>query len=179
MDQTSGAIIIDDIDITTISRNLVRQHLICLPQDPLILPGTFKFNLDPEEVFDVSKIEAALKQVQMWDLVASRGGLSAEMPESLSHGEQQLMALARAILKKQHAENRCILVLDEATSNLDSATEGVVQAVLQEEFENTTVVAIAHRLETLKDYNTIVALDKGEVSRTGPAAEMLPELNLK
>jgi ATP-binding cassette subfamily C (CFTR/MRP) protein 1 len=104
--------------------------LICLPQDPLLPPGSFHFNLDPQGVLHLAQIEAVLKQVQIWDLVVSKGGLSADMPDSLSHGEQQLIALARGILKKRLAGNRCMLVLDEATSNLDGATEAVVQKVI-------------------------------------------------
>jgi ATP-binding cassette subfamily C (CFTR/MRP) protein 1 len=179
MDQTSGAIVVDGVDIGTVSRNLVRQRLICLPQDPLLLPGTFWFNLDPTGIIDVAKIETVLRQVQIWDLVASRGGINAEIPESMSHGEQQLLVLARAILSKQLAGNRCILVLDEATSNLDSATEAVVQKVLQEEFHDTTVIAIAHRLETLRGFDKIVVLDKGQVSRVGPASEVLQDISLR
>jgi ATP-binding cassette subfamily C (CFTR/MRP) protein 1 len=178
MDPTSGAIIIDGADIGTVSRNLVRQRLICLPQDPLLLPGTFQLNLDPKGLHDAANVEAVLRQVQIWDLIVGRGGLNAELPDSLSHGEQQLLALARAILSKQLAGDKCILVLDEATSNLDATTEAVIQRVLREEFKDTTVIAIAHRLETLRDFDAIVVLDKGEVSRVGPASEVLREIGL-
>lgn len=171
--------IVDGIDISTVSRNLVRQRLICLPQDPLLLPGTFQSNLDPKGLLDAAKMEAILQRMEIWELIANKGGLGAEIPESLSHGEQQLIALARAVVSKQAAGSRCILVLDEATSNLDTATEAVIQRVLQEEFKDTTVIAIAHRLETLRGFDTVVVLDKGEVSMVGSASKILAELVLE
>ncbi|KAF2667127.1 P-loop containing nucleoside triphosphate hydrolase protein [Microthyrium microscopicum] len=179
MDATAGEVKIDNVDINSLSRNSVRERLICLPQDPLLLPGTFEFNLNPEgKIKDREQIEQALRQVQVWKLVEEKGGLDAELQlESLSHGEQQLFALARAILKKQSINGQCILVLDEATSNLDAEMEKIVQNVLEEEFRSCTVIAVAHRLESLRDYDKIVVLDKGIVSRVGPAAEVIAELN--
>jgi len=172
---------IDNVDITTLSRNALRKRLVCLPQDPLLLPGTFEFNLNPEgSIKDWKQIEQALRQAQVWHVVEGKGGLDAELQlESLSHGEQQLFALARAILKKQALDCQCILILDEATSNLDSKTEAIVQKILQDEFRNCTVIAVAHRLDILRDYDKIVVLDRGGVSRVGPAAEVIAELNLE
>jgi ABC-type multidrug transport system fused ATPase/permease subunit len=178
VDPTAGDVLIDSVNISGIARNTVRDRLICLPQEPLLLPGTIQFNLDPQGgMFDIARIEAVLKQVQMLDVVMGKGGLSAELKlDSLSVGEQQLLALARAIIKKQLACGRCILVLDEFTSNLDPKTEAVVQEVIRDEFRNNTVLAIAHRLDTLRDFDTVMVLDKGKVSKVGPAAEVIAEL---
>jgi ATP-binding cassette subfamily C (CFTR/MRP) protein 1 len=181
LDPTTGEIIVDGVDLSTLSRNSVRERLVCLPQDPLLLPGTFEFNLDPEgKTKDAVQIEEVLKKVQMWNVVEGKGGLGAELDlESLSHGEQQLFALARAILKKQVANGQCILVLDEATSNLDADTEAIIQRVIQEEFKDNTIIAVAHRLDTLRDFDTIVVLDKGVVSKVGPPTEVIGEINLE
>jgi ABC-type multidrug transport system fused ATPase/permease subunit len=181
VDPTDGEVIVDSIDLGSLSRNSVRERLVCLPQDPLLLPGTFEFNLDPESnIKDREQIKRVLEQVQMWKIVEQKGGLEANLElDGLSHGEQQLLAAARAILKKQTLPGQCILVLDEATSNLDSATEAIVQKAIQEEFKDCTVIAVAHRLETLRDYDRIVVLDKGEVSEIGPAREMIAGMNLE
>jgi ABC-type multidrug transport system fused ATPase/permease subunit len=178
LDPTTGEIIVDGVDLGTLSRNSVRERLICLPQDPLLLPGTFEFNLNPEgKIKDAVQIEEVLKKVQMWNIVKGKGGLDAELDlESLSHGEQQLFALARAILKKQTTSSQRILVLDEATSNLDAGTEAIIQGVIQEEFKDDTVIAVAHRLDTLRDFDTIVVLDKGVVSKFGPPTEVIREI---
>jgi ATP-binding cassette subfamily C (CFTR/MRP) protein 1 len=180
LDPTTGEIIVDGVDLGTLSRNSVRERLVCLPQDPLLLPGTFEFNLNPEgKIKDAVQIEKVLKKVQMWNVVVEKGGLDAALDlESLSHGEQQLFALARAILKKQAANGQCILVLDEATSNLDADTEAIVQKVIQEEFKDNTVIAVAHRLDTLREFDTIVALDKGVVSQIGPPMEVIRGITL-
>ena len=109
----------------------------------------------------------------MQPLVDARGGLDAELQaSSLSHGERQLLALARAILRKRHGRGRCVLVLDEATSNLDDATERVVEKVIAEEFRGVTVISVAHRLQTVRDADAVVVLDKGEVAKIGPFSEV-------
>jgi ATP-binding cassette subfamily C (CFTR/MRP) protein 1 len=176
LDPTEGSVLIDGIDISTLPRNFVRERLICLPQDPWIMSGTFEFNLNPGGVtLDPKVLESALQQVQLWDLVIKRGGVHTEFqPEALSHGEQQLLALARAIVRKQLAGGWCILVLDEATSNLDAKTEAVVQNVLQNEFENQTVITVAHRLDTLKHCDLVVELGEGRVVKIGSPSYVNP-----
>jgi ATP-binding cassette, subfamily C (CFTR/MRP), member 1 len=179
IDPTSGEVSVDAIDITKIPRNTVREKLVCLPQDPILLPGTFQYNLDPQaRISDLKVIEDVLKSVRMWEVVEIKGGLNAELTlDSLSHGEQQLLALARAILKNKAAAGKCILVLDEATSNLDTETEAVVQMAVAEEFKDNTVIAIAHRLETLRSFDKIVVLDKGEVAKVGAAKDVIAEMS--
>lgn len=178
IDPSHGQIKIDGQNLSHISRHTVRDHLICLPQDALIFPGTFLFNLDPESRCPRSNpllIPFALQSVGLNALIESRGGLSAELkPDSLSHGEQQLLALSRAILRKRVHGGQCILVLDEATSNLDSAAEAVVQKVVREEFAGNTVITVAHRLDTIKDADMVLMLDKGEVVKLGTPAEVWP-----
>jgi ATP-binding cassette subfamily C (CFTR/MRP) protein 1 len=175
LDPMHGTIVIDGIDITTLPRNFVREKLICLPQDPLLMSGTFEFNLNPQSIpIDQEMMESALQAVRMWDLVSKRGGLKTEFqPESLSHGEQQLLALARAIVRKRLAGGRCILVLDEATSNLDAVTEGVVQEVIRKEFQDNTVITVAHRLDTLKHCDLVLVLADGQVVKSGRPEEVI------
>jgi ATP-binding cassette subfamily C (CFTR/MRP) protein 1 len=175
IDPTSGTITIDGLDIAKIPRNTVRDRLLCLPQDALVFPGTFRFNLVPDSrVLDTSIIISALKRVNIFTVVEQRGGIDAEIaPDALSHGEQQLLALARAILRKDLAKGKCILVLDEATSNLDAITEGVVKKVIDEEFKDNTVIVVAHRLETVKDVDIVLMLEEGRVVKMGTPDEVL------
>lgn len=175
IDPSSGSIFIDGLDIGKIPRNTVRDRLICLPQDALVFPGTFRFNLDPHaKVTDDNLIITVLTRVRLMPLVERRGGINADLkPESLSHGEQQLLALARAILRKQAAGGKSILVLDEATSNLDPETEKLIQIVVNEEFGENTVLTVAHRLDTVREADFIVMLEKGEVLKVGTPAEVL------
>ena len=108
--------------------------------------------------------------MQLWNLVTNRGGLKAEFQsDSLLNGEKQLLAMARAILQNRHACGQRILILDEATSNLDSNTEALIQGVVRKEFEGQTIISVAHRLEILRDCDIVVELDKGKVVRIEPA----------
>jgi len=174
VDPSDGTIMIDGVDIVKVGRNTVRDRLICLPQDHLIFPGTFRFNLDPISKLPDQPLIDVLKTVGLWTLVTKRGGLTADLKmDTLSHGEQQLLALARAILRKQVAGSHCILVLDEATSNLDKETEALIQTVIRQEFKGNTVITVAHRLETVLESDYIVLLEKGEVSKIGPPADVL------
>jgi ABC-type multidrug transport system fused ATPase/permease subunit len=133
------------------------------------LPGTFEYNLNPQGVaIDVKELETALQKVQLSELITKRGGLGSQLQQdSLSHGEQQLLALARAIVRKNLAGGRCILVLDEATSNLDPATEAIVKDIIKEDFKDNTVITVAHRLHTMHNCDIVLVLEKGKVIDIG------------
>lgn len=90
-----------------------------------------------------------------------------------------MLALARAILRRQVAQGKCILILDEATSNLDSATEAVVQKVIEEEFRDNTVITVAHRLDTIKDVDQVLMLERGEVVKLGTPEEVWGLMGVK
>jgi ATP-binding cassette subfamily C (CFTR/MRP) protein 1 len=119
-------------------------------------------------------MQSVLEEVQLWNLVTSRGGLGAELlPDSLSHGERQLLAISRAILRNRHCRCRSILILDEATGKLDSNTEEMMHNVIRKEFEGQTVISVAHKLETLKTCDVVVVLDKGKVEHIGLAETLV------
>lgn len=164
------------MDITQIPRATVRDRLICIPQDPLLFPKSFQFNLDPNEQFsDPQALINVLQLVGLWNLVSERGGLSTIVElGSLSQGEQQLLVLARAILRKRAAGGaQCILVLDEATSSVDSATEDRIMAIVKEEFKENTIVMVAHRLDLIRDSDVVVVLENGRVLKSGLPEEVL------
>jgi ATP-binding cassette subfamily C (CFTR/MRP) protein 1 len=103
-------------------------------------------------------------------LIEQRGGIDAETKlDGLSHGEQQLLALARALLRKRVANKQYILVLDEATSNLDQANDVIVQKIIDEGFRDNTVTTVAHRLQTVAKSDKILMLENGVVIRQGLA----------
>jgi ATP-binding cassette, subfamily C (CFTR/MRP), member 1 len=176
-DPTVGTIKIDDVELNTLTRSTVRERIICLPQDAMLFPRSFRFNLDPGgDVFveDEKIFEYALRLAGLWDLVDERGGLSGEVePQSLSHGEKQLLALARAVIRRKLQNGQCILVLDEATSSLDDDTQAKFQEIIDTEFKSNTVISVAHRLETLKYFDEILVLHKGKVEKIGSPAEVL------
>ncbi|KAF7856278.1 hypothetical protein EAF04_009806 [Stromatinia cepivora] len=164
-----SSILIDGIDISTLPRQTVRARLNAIPQDPFFLRSTIRTNADPYHLHPDTTIISALEKVQLWSLISSKGGLEAQLDtEFFSHGQRQLFCLARAILRGGR-----IIVLDEATSSVDSETDKLMQRVIREVFEGCTILAVAHRLDTIADFDRIILLGKGEVVETGTFAELM------
>ncbi len=104
-------------------------------------------------------------------MVEKKGGLDADLSEDmLSHGQRQLFCLARAILRPGR-----IVVLDEATSSVDRATDALMQSVIREEFRGRTVIVIAHRLETIMDFDRVVVMDRGRIVEVGEPERLMRE----
>ena len=120
-------------------------------------------------------MKAVLKSVRLWELVEKQGGLDADItPKALSHGEQQILVLGRAILRKRASNGkRHILILDETTSNLDASSEMAIHEAVREEFENDTVISVAHRVDALQNMDTVILLEKGKIVKTGKPADVI------
>ncbi|RDW71555.1 hypothetical protein BP6252_08118 [Coleophoma cylindrospora] len=167
LELSSGSMTIDGIDLSTISRNDIRFRLNAIPQEPYFIAGSVRLNLDPYETHDDAALVAALHKVQLWDAVAQ--DLDHELdPESLSHGQRQLFCLARAILRPGK-----IVVLDEATSSVDRRTDELMQRIIREEFGDRTIIAVAHRLDTILDFDRVAVLDRGKLKECDAPATLL------
>jgi ABC-type multidrug transport system fused ATPase/permease subunit len=135
-----------------------------------IFPGSVRQNLDPSADYKEEAIIAALIRVKLWNsVIVPRGGLDAKIDDQFfSHGQAQLFALARAMLRKSK-----ILILDEVTSALDDEMEDVVMDIVRKEFERTTVIAVTHRLRFIQGFDRVVVMDSGNVVEVGSPQELM------
>ncbi|CAF1368255.1 unnamed protein product [Rotaria sordida] len=158
----NGTILIDGIDIGHLSLDHLRSHLSVIPQVPILFCDTLRYNIDPFEQFSDEECLKALEAVQLKQLVRNHpDGLHLLVTESgtnLSADERQLVCVARAILKKSP-----ILLIEEATANVDYATDRMIQEVIADKFRDRTILTIAHRLNTIANSDRILMLHQGEV----------------
>ncbi|CAI7598161.1 unnamed protein product [Penicillium glandicola] len=159
LELNSGTILIDGIDISKVSRAHVRSSINTIPQQPFFLHGTVRLNANPEGNATDETIIASLRAVNIWSYIELKGGLDVDMSDDfLSHGQQQLFCLARALCKSSS-----IIIMDEATSSVDSETDTLMQTVIRTHFKNQTVVAIAHKLHTILDFDKVALMENGKI----------------
>lgn len=163
LDMSSGTILIDNLDLSKLPRDLIRSRFITIPQDAFLLSGTLRFNLDPTHSLSDATIVSTLKNVELWTLLESRGGLDTDIKtQPLSQGQNQILFLARAMLRTSNRANG-ILILDEPTSNVDIETDQLIQKIIREEFEGYTTIIISHRLDTISRCDKICVMDQGRM----------------
>ncbi|XP_077545836.1 multidrug resistance protein mrp-7-like isoform X4 [Haemaphysalis longicornis] len=169
---SQGRILIDGVDISTVSLRRLRSAVTVIPQDPSLMRGSLRDNLDPTGQHSDDQLWKALRQAHLAHLVAGRPqGLLLETGDgggNFSVGQRQLVCLARALLRGPK-----ILILDEATSQMDGDTDRLIQATLREAFSHCTVMAIAHRIHTVLDYDKILVMAEGSVLEYGPVMELI------
>ena len=168
----SGRVLLDDVDIRNYSQEELRKNIGLVLQDPFLYHGTIKSNIamyqeiSDEQVQDAAAFVDADSFIQ--ELPLGYDSPVSERGSSFSTGQRQLLAFARTV-----ASQPKILILDEATANIDSETESLVQASLAKMRQGRTTIAIAHRLSTIQDANCIYVLDKGRIIESGSHEELL------
>mmetsp|Transcript_4105 Transcript_4105/g.9602 ORF Transcript_4105/g.9602 Transcript_4105/m.9602 type:complete len:564 (-) Transcript_4105:161-1852(-) len=171
LEPRSGRIRLEGVDTQNIGLRTLRMSLGLVPQDPVLLQGTLRFNIDPFELHNDDRIWQALELVQMKDAVNSlSGGLDFAVSgdgSNLSFGQRQLLSLARNIVRKP-----MLLLLDEATSAIDPRTQELLQRTIKEVFPDSTMIVIAHRLETILDFDMVVVMEDGRVVEKGSVKEL-------
>lgn len=172
-DPAAGRILIDGQNVASVKQESLRSALGLVPQEVVLFNDTLRFNLayaQPDASH--SEIMQAAERAQLGDFIAGLpNGLDTRVGErglKLSGGEKQRVGVARAILR-----NPPILILDEATSSLDSGTEEEVQSALKEAARGRTTIAVAHRLSTIANADIIVVLDNGQIVESGTHAELI------
>ena len=146
-DEYKGKIIIDGKEIRDVDLKILRYTMTIIPQDPYLFEDTVRNNIDPMGQFKDEQIEEILDEVGLWKKFCLLKGLDSQIEKggtNLSQGEKQLVCLARALLFK----NRLVL-MDEATANIDTQTEAIIQNLIKKRFKNSTILMIAHRLNTI------------------------------
>ncbi|KAH8311038.1 hypothetical protein KR044_004010 [Drosophila immigrans] len=151
-----GGIYIDGIETGSISLETLRTRISIIPQDPVLFSATIRYNLDPFERYSDAELWRSLEDVELRSAIPGLDFMVTERGSNFSVGQRQLLCLARAILR-----NNKVLVLDEATANVDPQTDSLIQRTIRVKFRHCTVLTVAHRLHTVMDSDRIIVMDAG------------------
>ncbi|KAL2959006.1 hypothetical protein AAZX31_18G243200 [Glycine max] len=172
LEPVAGQILIDSVDISLIGIHDLRSRLSIIPQDPTMFEGTVRSNLDPLEEYTDEQIWEALDMCQLGDEVRKKEGKLdssvTENGENWSMGQRQLVCLGRVLLKKSK-----ILVLDEATASVDTATDNIIQQTVKQHFSECTVITIAHRITSILDSDMVLFLNQGLIEEYDSPKKLL------
>jgi ABC-type multidrug transport system fused ATPase/permease subunit len=172
LEPRSGRILLHGTDTRELGLATLRNAMGLVPQDPVLFSGNMRYNLDPFDRYSDVQVWRALGAARLTSLVEG-WPLRLQHPiadegSNLSFGQRQLVCLARMILRQP-----AVLLLDEATSAIDPHTQATVQETIMKAFANSTLVAVAHRLETVLEFDHVVVMDNGDVAEEGPVQEVV------
>ncbi|XP_057665340.1 ATP-binding cassette sub-family C member 4-like isoform X1 [Diorhabda carinulata] len=153
-----GKIFIDNEETSTLSLQFLRSNIAIIPQDPILFSGSIRTNLDPKGNHSDDEIWRAMGQVNIKKLFTNLDDQIVEGGSNYSSGQRQLICLARALISKNK-----IIVMDEATSNMDIETCSVLQKTMKTSFSDCTVLTIAHKINTVMDCDRVMVVDHGEI----------------
>jgi len=169
VDVCGGRVLVDGVDTSTLGLTMLRRRLCLIPQDAVLMQGTGKMNCDPFDEYSDEVVGDAIETVGLpracldQTLVTNDGDST-----SLSAGERQLLALARCLLRRSS-----VVCFDEATAHVDANTDVRIQNVIAEEFLNSSLLVIAHRLHTVIGNDKLIVMKDGVVAQSGPPLELL------
>jgi len=177
--EKSASVVIDGVDVAHVSLATLRTRVSMIPQDPVLFSGSIRMNLDPFNAYSdaalldalrLARVDASRLLVQHSDAsdAAVLGAVVDSGGKNFSIGERQLLCLARACVRKSR-----LVLLDEATSAVDYDLDKLVQNTIRDAFRDSTVIAIAHRLDTVLDYTRIIVLDAGRIVEDGPPQTLI------
>uniref|UniRef100_A0A8P4G022 ABC-type glutathione-S-conjugate transporter n=1 Tax=Dicentrarchus labrax TaxID=13489 RepID=A0A8P4G022_DICLA len=172
LEAAKGQISIDGINIAQIGLHDLRSRITIIPQDPVLFSGSLRMNLDPFDTCSDEDLWKALELAHLSSFVLALpqklNHQCCEGGENLSLGQRQLLCLARALLRKTR-----ILVLDEATAAVDLKTDQLIQSTIRAQFDDCTVLTIAHRLNTIMDYTRIIVMDHGTIAEMDSPSQLI------
>ena len=180
-----GKILIDDVNIADITLNKLRKNMCIIPQDPTLFESTVRDNVDPLKEYTNNEIFNILEELEFFDYLDIKNKILLnnnpknyikqclnykikENGENISLGKKQLLCFARAVLKKSK-----IIIMDEATATLDQKTQSIILKALEKYFKNCTVFSIAHRIESVLNFDKIMVFDQGELKEYDKPSELL------
>uniref|UniRef100_A0A8C5IZA3 ABC-type glutathione-S-conjugate transporter n=1 Tax=Junco hyemalis TaxID=40217 RepID=A0A8C5IZA3_JUNHY len=177
VEAAEGAILIDGQDIAQLGLHDLRTKITVIPQDPVLFSGSLRMNLDPLNQYTDADIWTALELTQLKNFVADLPEQleykCTDQGENLSTGQKQLLCLARALLQKAK-----ILVLDEATAAVDVETDAQIQSMLRAQLRDSTVLTVAHRVNTVLDCDRILVLENGRIAEFDTPEHLMAQKGL-
>ncbi|TKW58921.1 Multidrug resistance-associated protein 1 [Colletotrichum tanaceti] len=184
VEESTGRIVLDDVDLALVPKDVTRQRLTCLTQDPFLFAGSVRLNADPHGEATDADIISALQKVGLWDVFRSKESTETSDPlefsildmkmeeDFLSQGQRKLFCLGRALLRKSP-----VLVLDEPSSGVDTSTESSIEAIVESEFATSTVIMATHSLAGVRKFDKVAVLDGGVLLEYGEPEELLARVD--
>jgi len=161
----SGEIYIDNVNISQLELEELREHLVIIPQQPFLFSGTVRENLDPDQFYSDRQLLDAIRKSRLERCITRLGGLDFSITglgTCFSAGQKQLLCLVRAVLSPAK-----VVLIDEATANVDTETDNQIQQVLQTCLADRTILMIAHRVHTVLGCDRVYVMEKGTVVESG------------